>query len=55
MVSEYGTQRACLKAKVHWDCKGSNPTANLICGDAISLLRKSGDRSFLRAQTHRAW
>jgi hypothetical protein len=25
LASEYGAQRACLMAKVHWDRKGLNP------------------------------
>ena len=25
LASEYGAQRACCKASVHWDRKGSNP------------------------------
>ena len=30
LVSDYGAQRACFKAWVHRDRKGSNPTTNLI-------------------------
>jgi len=31
LASEYGAQRACFKARVQWDWKGSNPVTTLYC------------------------